>query len=110
MLTLDKEKNLGVSEVFYKDTDSFFATKNLPPQQNKKIVPEKAQRSLQGLWVTREMPNNNIRAKGKIKHSYKRLCTMSGMDLLVITVPEKLMLILGRSALSPSCKFLMSPG
>ena len=30
--------------------------------------------------------------------------------LLVITVPEKLMFILGRSALSPSCKFLMSSG
>ena len=67
--------------------------------------------SLQGLWVTCEMPSSNIRAQGKIKHSYKRLCTMSGMYLLiVITVPEKLMLILGRSALSPSCKFLMSSG
>lgn len=30
--------------------------------------------------------------------------------LVIITVPEKLMFILGRSALSPSCKFLMSSG
>lgn len=67
---------------------------------------------MQGLWVTCEMPSNNIRAKGKIKHSYKRLCTMSGTvsPCNIITVPEKLMFILGRSALSPSCKFLMSSG
>lgn len=97
---------------FTKIQTLFFATNHLPAQQNKKIVTEKAQGS-----VLCKDCRSHVKCHAIILEQKKKSNTATKDDvqcqaqyLLVITVPEKLMFILGRSALSPSCKFLMSSG